>query len=147
MISVSRLKPHDSSFHQGEQHGPGCPEAAAEDRACTLELRLETLTATWWRSAVIVFDSSGVFQELEKPSPPQKPLPADPRSSRLVRSPSAVQGRLLAHGPSVVCVPPPVPRVPTPARPVSHPQRWDLLSRQIYSDTTLIMLFPPSTLF
>lgn len=33
MISASRLKPHDSSFHQGEQPWPGCPEAAAEEGA------------------------------------------------------------------------------------------------------------------
>lgn len=144
LISVSRLKPHDSSFHQGEQHGPGCPEA-------------RTGPAHWscvWRlwlppggDRLLLFWLVCVFQELEKPSPPQKPLPADPRSSRLVRSPSAVQGRSLAHGPSVVCGPPPVPRVPTPARPVSHPLRWGLLVARFISDTTLIMLFPLSTLF
>uniref|UniRef100_A0A668AXB8 ADAM metallopeptidase domain 12 n=1 Tax=Myripristis murdjan TaxID=586833 RepID=A0A668AXB8_9TELE len=50
------------------------------------------------------------YQELEKPSPPQKPLPADPlgRSSRLVRRPSAV------------CGPVTIPGVPRPVRPAPN---------------------------
>uniref|UniRef100_A0A8C5I6S8 Disintegrin and metalloproteinase domain-containing protein 12-like n=1 Tax=Gouania willdenowi TaxID=441366 RepID=A0A8C5I6S8_GOUWI len=57
----------------------------------------------------------GKMMELEKPTPPQKPLPADPRSSRLVRSPSATQG----HRPAV-CDPVPVSGVPRPVRPFKH---------------------------
>ncbi|TKS89771.1 Disintegrin and metalloproteinase domain-containing protein 12 [Collichthys lucidus] len=62
-------------------------------------------------------------EELEKPSPPQKPLPANPRSSRPVRSPSGVQGHKVVQGPSGVCGPAPVPGVPRPVRPVPHPKR------------------------
>ncbi|XP_056153190.1 disintegrin and metalloproteinase domain-containing protein 12 [Lampris incognitus] len=73
-------------------------------------------------------NSCRTAMELDKPSPPQKPLPADPlgRSSRLVRSPSAVHGHKVIHGPivlqppSAVCGPPDAPR---PARPAPHPNR------------------------
>ncbi|XP_036378407.1 disintegrin and metalloproteinase domain-containing protein 12-like [Megalops cyprinoides] len=53
--------------------------------------------------------------ELEKPSPPQKPLPADPlgRTSRLARSPSAIG----------VPLPMPFPGVSRPAPPAPHPSR------------------------
>ncbi|XP_056907063.1 disintegrin and metalloproteinase domain-containing protein 12-like, partial [Takifugu flavidus] len=67
--------------------------------------------------------SCRMVMEMEKPSPPQKPLPADPRSTRVVRSPSVVQGHILVQGPSVVCGPPTAPRVPTPVRPALHPKR------------------------
>uniref|UniRef100_A0A3Q3WK61 Uncharacterized protein n=1 Tax=Mola mola TaxID=94237 RepID=A0A3Q3WK61_MOLML len=60
---------------------------------------------------------------MEKPSPPKKPLPADPRSSRLVRSPSVLQGHSVVQGPSSVCGPAPLPGVPTPVRPVPRPKR------------------------
>ncbi|KAJ8365525.1 hypothetical protein SKAU_G00143560 [Synaphobranchus kaupii] len=55
--------------------------------------------------------------ELEKPSPPQKPLPADPlaRTSRLGRSSSAVG--------SPKPVPVPLPGIPRPAPPVPHSAR------------------------
>lgn len=85
-----------------------------------------TVSATCWRFSAIVYVlymCLVVCQELEKPSPPQKPLPADPRSSRLVRSPSAVQGHTVIQGPSAVCGP-----VPRPARPVPHPNRWAPIS-------------------
>uniref|UniRef100_A0A8D0ANP3 ADAM metallopeptidase domain 12 n=1 Tax=Sander lucioperca TaxID=283035 RepID=A0A8D0ANP3_SANLU len=69
------------------------------------------------RGASYYFHACLLCQELEKPSPPQKPLPADPRSSRLVGSPSVVQG------PSAVCGPAPLPGVSRPVRPVPHPNR------------------------
>lgn len=68
-------------------------------------------------------DMSVLCQEFEKPSPPQKPLPADPRSSRLVRSPSEVQGHNVVQGPSAVCSPAPVPGVTRPMRPIPRPNR------------------------
>lgn len=68
-------------------------------------------------------DMSVLCQELEKPSPPQKPLPADPRSSRLVRSPSAVQGHSVIQGPPAAAAAAPAPAGPKPMRPVPHPKR------------------------
>ncbi|CAJ1080241.1 disintegrin and metalloproteinase domain-containing protein 12-like isoform X1 [Xyrichtys novacula] len=62
-------------------------------------------------------NSCRMVMELEKPSPPQKPLPADPRSSRLARSPSSVKG------PATVCSPASVPCVPRPVRPLPRPNR------------------------
>ncbi|KAI4893576.1 hypothetical protein NFI96_021374, partial [Prochilodus magdalenae] len=43
--------------------------------------------------APAISQSASIYKELEKPTPPQKPLPADPlgRSIRLMRSPSAVR--------------------------------------------------------
>uniref|UniRef100_A0A8D2ZNM6 ADAM metallopeptidase domain 12 n=1 Tax=Scophthalmus maximus TaxID=52904 RepID=A0A8D2ZNM6_SCOMX len=68
--------------------------------------------------ASLISMRSVICQELEKPSPPQKPLPADPRSSRLVRSPSVVHaGRTVVQGPSAVCSPAPKPGVPRPQPP------------------------------
>ncbi|XP_068161483.1 disintegrin and metalloproteinase domain-containing protein 12-like isoform X2 [Antennarius striatus] len=55
-------------------------------------------------------NSCRMVMELEKPSPPKKPLPADPRGPRLVRGP--------ANTNATVCGPP-----PTPVRPVPHPKR------------------------
>ncbi|XP_037836939.1 disintegrin and metalloproteinase domain-containing protein 12-like isoform X2 [Kryptolebias marmoratus] len=68
-------------------------------------------------------NSCRMVMELEKPSPPQKPLPANPRSSRLVRSPSLVQDLSAGRGSSVIRGPAPVPGVPRPGRPVPHPNR------------------------
>ncbi|XP_074519639.1 disintegrin and metalloproteinase domain-containing protein 12 [Halichoeres trimaculatus] len=62
-------------------------------------------------------NSCRMVMELEKPSAPQKPLPADPRSSRLTRNPTAVQG------PAAVCGPVSVPGVPRPVRPLPRPNR------------------------
>ncbi|XP_034050390.1 disintegrin and metalloproteinase domain-containing protein 12-like [Thalassophryne amazonica] len=62
-------------------------------------------------------NSCRMVMELEKPSPPQKPLPADPRSSRVLRSPPVVRGA------SAVCGPAPTSAPPRPARPVPHPDR------------------------
>ncbi|KAJ4940212.1 hypothetical protein JOQ06_026521 [Pogonophryne albipinna] len=58
-----------------------------------------------------------MVMELEKPSPPQKPLPADPRSTRVVRGTSVMRGA------SAVCGPAPTPGVPRPLRPIPHPNR------------------------
>ncbi|XP_029384136.1 disintegrin and metalloproteinase domain-containing protein 12 isoform X2 [Echeneis naucrates] len=66
-------------------------------------------------------NSCRMVMESEKPSPPQKPLPADPRSSRLVRSPSAAHAHNIS--PSAVCGPAPILGVPRPSRPVPHPNR------------------------
>ncbi|KAL3967888.1 NLR family CARD domain-containing protein 3 [Sarotherodon galilaeus] len=66
-------------------------------------------------------NSCRMVMELEKPSPPQKPLPADPRGSRLVRSPSVQRSQTAGQGPPSVCGP--APAVPRPARPVPHPNR------------------------
>ncbi|XP_026171154.1 disintegrin and metalloproteinase domain-containing protein 12 isoform X1 [Mastacembelus armatus] len=68
-------------------------------------------------------NSCRMVMELEKPSPPQKPLPADPRSSRLVRSLSVVQGKTTGQGPSVVCGPVLKPGGVRPVRPIPHPSR------------------------
>uniref|UniRef100_A0A3P9K993 ADAM metallopeptidase domain 12 n=1 Tax=Oryzias latipes TaxID=8090 RepID=A0A3P9K993_ORYLA len=62
-------------------------------------------------------NSSRMVVDLEKPSPPQKPLPADPRSSRLVQSPSAGQGK---RGSSCSAS---LPGASKPARPAPHPNR------------------------
>ncbi|XP_030630742.1 disintegrin and metalloproteinase domain-containing protein 12-like [Chanos chanos] len=58
-----------------------------------------------------------MVMELEKPSPPQKPLPADPlgKSARLMRSPTAVRLPVPIPMPGH---PRPVPSVPLPARPL-----------------------------
>lgn len=146
MISLSRLKPHDSSFHPGEQRGPGCPEAAAEDRACTLVLCLEMLTATWWTTAVIVLlhlclPGDGEAQPASE-TPPcwSEELPSG--SKRLSGpGPQSSRGSLRRVWP------------PT-STPGSHACSFCLTSeevssvrRQIYSDATLLMPFPPSFLF
>ncbi|XP_029926951.1 disintegrin and metalloproteinase domain-containing protein 12 [Myripristis murdjan] len=62
-------------------------------------------------------------QDLDKPSPPQKPLPADPlgRSSRLGHSPAAVRVHIPGTGPlpiPIPTVPRPPPSIPLPSRPV-----------------------------
>ncbi|KAF7665878.1 hypothetical protein LDENG_00131080 [Lucifuga dentata] len=62
-------------------------------------------------------------QDYEKPSPPQKPLPADPlcRSSRLGSSPASVGVRIPGTRPLPVpipTVPRPPPTIPLPSRPV-----------------------------
>ncbi|XP_075889613.1 disintegrin and metalloproteinase domain-containing protein 12 isoform X2 [Nelusetta ayraudi] len=67
-----------------------------------------------------------MVMELEKPSPPQKPLPADPRASRTaaVRSPSGVKGHSAPQGPAAFCGPmSPRPVVAAPLRPVRHHKR------------------------
>ncbi|XP_066529729.1 disintegrin and metalloproteinase domain-containing protein 12 isoform X1 [Hoplias malabaricus] len=62
-------------------------------------------------------------KDQEKPSPPQKPLPADPpvRGSRLGRSTSAVGVQTQGHVPlhiAIPTVPLPPPAIPQPARPL-----------------------------
>ncbi|XP_030011383.1 disintegrin and metalloproteinase domain-containing protein 12 isoform X2 [Sphaeramia orbicularis] len=62
-------------------------------------------------------------QDFEKPSPPQKPLPADPlgRTSRRGHSPSAAGIRVPGTGPlpiPIPTVPRPPPTIPLPSRPV-----------------------------
>ncbi|XP_042358344.1 disintegrin and metalloproteinase domain-containing protein 12 [Plectropomus leopardus] len=62
-------------------------------------------------------------QDFEKPSPPQKPLPADPlgRSSRLGHSVTAAGVHLPGTGPlpiPIPTVPRPPPTIPLPSRPV-----------------------------
>ncbi|KAF7661478.1 hypothetical protein LDENG_00260940 [Lucifuga dentata] len=65
-----------------------------------------------------------IQHELDKPSPPQKPLPADPRRSRVVRSPSLVQGHsVVAKGSSSVCGPASTSGASRPMRPAPHPNR------------------------
>ncbi|XP_056291382.1 disintegrin and metalloproteinase domain-containing protein 12 [Pseudoliparis swirei] len=64
-----------------------------------------------------------VNQDFEKPSPPQKPLPADPlgRSSRPGHSVTAVGVHLRGAGPLPIptpTVPRPPPSIPLPSRPV-----------------------------
>lgn len=146
MISVSRLKTHDSSSHRGEQLGLGCPPpptpALSGDRACTLEPQLSDCDCPLVVMGSNCLDVSVVSKEMEKPSPPQKPLPADPRSTRVVRSPSVVQGHILVQGPSVVCVPPTAPRGPTPVRPALHPMRSVLPLARFMQNATLLMTVP-----
>lgn len=65
------------------------------------------------------------FQDFEKPSPPQKPLPADPlgRSSRLGHSATAAGGHLHGKAPlpiPIPTVPRPPPTIPLPSRCVQH---------------------------
>ncbi|XP_076599256.1 disintegrin and metalloproteinase domain-containing protein 12 isoform X2 [Chaetodon auriga] len=62
-------------------------------------------------------------QDFEKPSPPQKPLPADPlgRSSRLGHSATAAGVHIPGTGPlpiPIPTVPRPPPTIPLPSRPV-----------------------------
>ncbi|XP_036979419.1 disintegrin and metalloproteinase domain-containing protein 12 isoform X2 [Acanthopagrus latus] len=62
-------------------------------------------------------------QDFDKPSPPQKPLPADPlgRSSRLGHSAGAAGGHIPGNGPlpiPIPTVPRPPPTIPLPSRPV-----------------------------
>ncbi|XP_067374057.1 disintegrin and metalloproteinase domain-containing protein 12 isoform X2 [Channa argus] len=64
-----------------------------------------------------------VDQDFERPSPPQKPLPADPlgRSSRLGHSPTAAGLHISRAGPlpiPIPTVPRPPPSIPLPSRPV-----------------------------
>ncbi|XP_030298606.1 disintegrin and metalloproteinase domain-containing protein 12 isoform X2 [Sparus aurata] len=64
-----------------------------------------------------------VDQDFDKPSPPQKPLPADPlgRSSRLGHSAGAVGVHIPGNGPlpiPIPTVPRPPPTIPLPSRPV-----------------------------
>lgn len=63
-------------------------------------------------------------QDYERPSPPQKPLPADPlgRSSCLGRSTTAV------HVPGSGPLPIPIPTVPRPAPTMPLPSRWVVLN-------------------
>nr|XP_046257960.1 disintegrin and metalloproteinase domain-containing protein 12 isoform X2 [Scatophagus argus] len=63
-----------------------------------------------------------VDQDSEKPSPPQKPLPADPlgRSSRLGQSATAAGVHMTGNGPlpiPIPTVPRPPPTIPLPSRP------------------------------
>ncbi|XP_028990260.1 disintegrin and metalloproteinase domain-containing protein 12-like [Betta splendens] len=67
-------------------------------------------------------NSCRMVMELEKPSAPQKPLPADPRASRVTRGPSAAQS-LVVQRLSAVCGPAPAPVAPRPVRPIPQPNR------------------------
>lgn len=100
----------------GRAAAPPTPERGGQDKQ-GLSCNCLPVSATWWRFSVMIL-MCVLRQELEKPSPPQKPLPADPRSSRLVRSPSVAQRA------SAVCGPAPIPGVLRPVRPVPHPNRW-----------------------
>lgn len=64
-------------------------------------------------------------QDIERPSPPQKPLPADPlgRSSCLGRSITAG-----VHVPGSGPLPIPIPTVPRPAPTMPLPSRWVVLN-------------------
>lgn len=64
-------------------------------------------------------NSCRMVMELEKPSPPQKPLPADPRGPRLVRSSTVTQGHTVIQGP-LLCG---TREAPRPLRPAPHPNR------------------------
>lgn len=61
------------------------------------------------------------LQDFEKPSPPQKPLPADPlgRSSRLGHSAATAGG----HIPGKAALPIPIPTVPRPPPSIPLPSR------------------------
>lgn len=101
----------------------GLPQGLGrEGTGCRPELRLSDCECHLLEIRRYYFDIL-VCQELEKPSPPQKPLPADPRSSRAVRSPPGVKGHGAVQGPSVVCGPAPKAGATTPVRPVPHPKR------------------------
>lgn len=67
------------------------------------------------------------LQDFDKPSPPQKPLPADPlgRSSRPGHSATAVGVHISSSGPlpiPIPTVPRPPPTIPLPSRSVQHDQ-------------------------
>ncbi|XP_053709098.1 disintegrin and metalloproteinase domain-containing protein 12 isoform X2 [Synchiropus splendidus] len=71
--------------------------------------------------------SCRMVMELEKPSPPQKPLPADPRSARLGRSPSVVKNQSAApaapnHGASRPIRGALYPERPSPKQPPTLPK-------------------------
>ncbi|KAF0027605.1 hypothetical protein F2P81_020346 [Scophthalmus maximus] len=66
---------------------------------------------------------ASIYKDFEKPSPPQKPLPADPlgRSSRMGHSVTAGGVRIPGTGPlpiPIPTVPRPPPTIPLPSRPV-----------------------------
>lgn len=79
----------------------------------------KSLVNHWW--CVINNDVCFLHQDFEKPSPPQKPLPADPlgRSSRLGRGTPAG-----THVPGTRPLPIPIPTVPRPAPTMPLPSRW-----------------------
>lgn len=62
------------------------------------------------------------LQDFDKPSPPQKPLPADPlgRGYRLGRSVAAAGVHVPGSGPRPI----PIPTVPRPPPTIPLPSRW-----------------------
>ncbi|XP_062330583.1 disintegrin and metalloproteinase domain-containing protein 12 isoform X1 [Osmerus eperlanus] len=94
------------AFSPGQPHSPAPPPHRAQPHQDAAPPRGPSFRRTTRHI------SCRMVMDLEKPSPPQKPLPADPlgRSGRLVRSPSVVRG------------PAPIP-VPRPLRPVLQPGR------------------------
>ncbi|CAL8282491.1 unnamed protein product [Merluccius merluccius] len=84
--------------------------------------------ASFRGAAPHLHSSCRTAMELEKPSPPQKPLPADPlgRGPRLVPSPSVAKGPTLVLGPAVVQGPGSGPSALRPARPTPHPNKPSL---------------------
>lgn len=87
--------------------------------ALTVNIVSKSLVNHWW--CVINNDMCFLHQDFEKPSPPQKPLPADPlgRSSRLGRGTTAG-----THIPGNGPLPIPIPTVPRPAPTLPLPSRW-----------------------
>lgn len=102
----------------------GCPAPwqswTKPDAGCNIQ----SVSAPCWRFPVITLLQLSFEQELEKPSPPQKPLPADPRSSRPLRSPSALQGQAAVQRSTSACGPAPPPGIPRPSRPDPRPYKW-----------------------
>lgn len=73
-----------------------------------------------------------LLQDFEKPSPPQKPLPANPlgRSSRLGHCATAAGAHIPGSGP----LPVPIPTVPRPPPSIPLPSRW--VQCRLHSDMT-----------
>lgn len=86
----------------------------------------------WKSNSLVVF-----LQDSEKPSPPQKPLPADPlvRTSRRFNSLSEGGGRIPGTGPRPIpipTVPRPPPSIPLPCRCVSIAAKSRCMSPCVY---------------
>lgn len=73
-----------------------------------------------------------LLQDFDKPSPPQKPLPADPlgRSSRLGHSATAA-GVHVPYTPGPLPIP--IPTVPRPPPTIPLPSRWVQRELCLYS--------------
>ncbi|XP_075999625.1 disintegrin and metalloproteinase domain-containing protein 12 [Genypterus blacodes] len=110
------------SLSAGPGLGPGHPRPPVPPphRAAVPHIHVAPRGASF-RSAPRI-NSCRMVMELEKPSPPQKPLPADPRASRLVRSPSSCGGPAAPSGVSRPVRPAPRPNRPSPKHPPTLPK-------------------------
>nr|XP_020460047.1 disintegrin and metalloproteinase domain-containing protein 12-like isoform X1 [Monopterus albus] len=102
---------------------PILPLLPAHHRVLPAHTSLSPPRAPPFLSLPLEQSSYRVDQDFQKPSPPQRPLPADPlgRSSRLGHSTTAAGVHILGTGPipiPIPTVPRPPPTIPLPSRPV-----------------------------